>query len=759
MAPQSRLLTRLLAALLLALFAHAAVADPPGRVGRLADLQGPVWLYDAESGEWVPAGRNRPLTGGDRVSTDSMARADLRIGSTTLRLAAGTEVELLQLDDDIIRVQLHNGLLALRLRSHEAARELELVTAEGRFKPDRAGRYRLDRVDATSSITVWSGQLLFEAPDNAATIVAGQRADIWNSGRTQYTLTQPQRDAFADEVAASELAEERSVSAKYVSPEMTGVEDLDRYGRWENDAEYGALWVPQAVEPGWAPYRFGHWTWVRPWGWTWVDDARWGFAPFHYGRWVYLRNAWRWAPGRWVARPVYAPALVAWVGAPQAGLSMSIGVGSSVGWFPLGPREVFVPGYRSSPHYVRNVNSTHVTNITNVTQIINSPNSVVGQANYINRGLPGAMTVVPATVVSGRQPVAPSRVQLTDPRPGAGGRHDMAALATVTASPPVQAPAPRHGNAAVQGQPGAPIAGGGAAARPTRPEAPPPAAVPAIVPPQAHRAVPPPPATQPEIRGQHRPATDAAMPLPGSGAPARQVPGAGAPARQMPLPAAAPLVPAPPATALPTPATPAAAPLVPATPATALPAPATPSTALPTPAVPARTAPPAPLPPAVARPTPATPATALPAPAMPATALPAPLNPAAATPPRPSPPAPPGARVAPPAAVPPLATPQPVPPGPVVAPQPAAPVPMAAPPPRRPPPPPEVMVPKPSPPTAQPPTRAAPLAPPVLPAPVAAPPAGQVAVPGVAPVAPKPAPPPRVREPKDEPREAGKAEK
>src|SRR5437867_1713415 len=84
---------------------------------------------------------------------------------------------------------------------------------------------------------------------------------------------------------------------------------------------------------------------ANPWGWTWVDDAPWGFAPFHYGRWVWYRSRWCWAPGSYVARPVYAPALVAWVGGPSVNVSVSIGRSSPpVGWFPLGPREVYVPG-------------------------------------------------------------------------------------------------------------------------------------------------------------------------------------------------------------------------------------------------------------------------------------------------------------------------------------------------------------------------------------------------------------------------------
>ena len=333
--------------------APGALADPPGRVGRLGDLQGQVWMFSPESGEWVTAVRNRPITTGDRVATDGGARVEIQVGSTTLRLDGSTELEVLQLDDERMRYQLHNGSVAARVRTREAAREFELHTDEGRFRPESPGRYRFDRVDETSHVTAWRGQVLFEGDDTAVTVMSGQRAEVWKDARTQYTLTHAVSDAFADWVAARDQADERTASTRYVSPEMTGVEDLDRHGRWDHSPEYGALWIPYAVPPGWAPYRYGHWAYVRPWGWTWVDDARWGFAPFHYGRWVHHRGAWCWAPGRYVARPVYAPALVAWVGGPRVSFSISVGSGPSVGWFPLGaardlcarlPRE---PGLRA----------------------------------------------------------------------------------------------------------------------------------------------------------------------------------------------------------------------------------------------------------------------------------------------------------------------------------------------------------------------------------------------------------------------------
>ncbi|MBL8301621.1 MAG: FecR domain-containing protein, partial [Ideonella sp.] len=276
-------------------------ADPPGRAGRVAEVQGTVWLFHPEVGEWMAAERNRPLTGGDRLSTEAGGRIEVRIGSTALRLDANTELEVVELDDDRFELALRAGSLAVRVRTAEAARELLLTTDDGRFTVSRPGRYRLDRVDDASVLTVWSGQAGYEANNSALTVQAGQRAEFWldRHQRPQYSLGEPRSDAFAAWASELDRNADRSVASRYVSPEMTGAEDLDRYGRWEQDPEYGALWLPREVPVGWAPYSQGHWSWVAPWGWTWVDAAPWGFAPFHYGRWVYVRNSWCWTPGRY----------------------------------------------------------------------------------------------------------------------------------------------------------------------------------------------------------------------------------------------------------------------------------------------------------------------------------------------------------------------------------------------------------------------------------------------------------------------------
>jgi hypothetical protein len=391
---------------LLSLLASSAWADPPGRAGRIAEVTGKLWLYAPESDEWVEATRNRPVTTGERLSTDANSRAEIRIGSTTLRLDEETDLEVLELDDDQLRVHLHRGSVAARLRTGEAAREFSLVTAEGKVQTQIAGSYRFDRIDAVTHVTTNSGQAHFQGTGAALTVMAGQRAEFWGEGNTQYSLTEPHRDAFTDWVIAEDRRDGGAVANRYVSPEMTGAEDLDRNGRWETSADYGPVWYPTVVAAGWAPYRMGRWAWVSPWGWTWVDDAPWGFAPFHYGRWAYHGTRWGWTPGRYVARPVYAPALVAWVGGSNVSVSVSVG-GPPVGWFPLAPREVYVPGYRFSEGYIRRVNGGHVTNITHITTIVNDPGRATAGWHYANRG-PRGMTVVPADVIRRREPVRPS---------------------------------------------------------------------------------------------------------------------------------------------------------------------------------------------------------------------------------------------------------------------------------------------------------------------------------------------------------------
>jgi hypothetical protein len=261
-------------------------------------------------------------------------------------------------------------------------------------------------------------------------------------GKGQYTLTTPIHDAFAAWVNELDQAESRSAWAQYVSPEMTGAEELDRHGRWERGPEAGMVWVPHAVPAGWAPFSHGHWTWVHPWGWTWVDDAPWGFAPFHYGRWVWHRSRWCWSPGRYVARPVYAPALVVWAGSGSGiGISIHLGGGRHrhpVAWYPLGYADVYVPSYSSSVTYVQNINVTHVTHITHVSQIIQNPAQAVQQGQYTYRNSPHAWTVAGEGVLRRRESVQAAVQRLRESGQAQSWRAGQSEAWSTLVRPPTQ---------------------------------------------------------------------------------------------------------------------------------------------------------------------------------------------------------------------------------------------------------------------------------------------------------------------------------
>ncbi len=398
-------------ATMLALIAMAAAAlparaeaDPPGRVARVSYLQGDISFQPAGEEDWAVLGMNRPLTTSDRVWTAEKSRTEMHVGNAALRLGPNSGFAFLNLNDNTTQVQLTQGVLNVRLRELGAREAFEVDTPNVALTLLRAGVYRID-VDPdgdVTSITVRSGYAGAGGGGRSFTVHAREQAFFTGTGTPEFSVRgEPGFDAFDEWCAGRDTREDRAVSARYVSRGVIGYEDLDEYGAWQQVPTYGYVWVPSAVAVGWAPYRYGHWSWIGPWGWTWIDDAPWGFAPFHYGRWVWTpAGVWGWAPGPMVVRPWYAPALVAWVG----GVHFSVGA-PVYGWFPLGYREVYIPWYRASRTYWRQVNVTnvHVTNtyITNIYE--RHHRGEIEHITYVNQHVNGAVTAVPQrTLVEGR---------------------------------------------------------------------------------------------------------------------------------------------------------------------------------------------------------------------------------------------------------------------------------------------------------------------------------------------------------------------
>ncbi len=388
-------------------------ADPPARVARLANMSGNVSFTPAGEHDWVQAQLNRPVVTGDKLWTADGARAELQIGSSTVRLDYQSNFDFINLNDQIAQMQLTHGSLSLDVWRLRAGETYEVDTPTIAFIANRVGDYRVD-VDSQGGFTTVTarrggGEAVGEGGKRVV-IEEGQSIRFNDSALNDYKVNVSSPDDFD---LYCKQRQERHVSAlarNYVSENVVGYEDLDEYGTWETAPQYGHVWYPTAVAADWAPYRAGHWIWVDPWGWTWVDDAPWGFAPFHYGRWAYVGTRWGWVPGPVEVAPVYAPALVAFVGG--GGFGVNVSVGGPIGWFALGPGDAYFPGYYGGHDYFNRVNAGYVnqTVVNNYYGAWASGNVNYSQMSFANRNAPRALTAMPAAAFASGQAVATSAV-------------------------------------------------------------------------------------------------------------------------------------------------------------------------------------------------------------------------------------------------------------------------------------------------------------------------------------------------------------
>jgi hypothetical protein len=426
--------------------------DPPGRVARLSYLEGAVSFKAAGAEDWVAAEQNRPLTAGDELWTDEAARAELSTGSAAIRLDARTGIGVLNLDDHTLQIKLTEGSMQVRLRRLDEDDALEIDTPKGAVSLLRAGEYRVevDPGNGDGRVIVRSGSAEVTAPSRAFEVRPQQQARFTGTETLTYEITPAQPlDSFDTFCQNRDRRADQAEALKYVSPYTIGWEDLDEFGYWRTYPDYGWVWIPRAPVPGWAPYRFGHWVWIYPWGWTWIDDAPWGFAPHHYGRWVFLDTSWCWIPGPIAIRAIYAPALVVFIGGGGYRYHFQVGLGVGVAWFPLGPREIYVPPYRATRGYVTNINVSH----TSVQRTTNIYATDLTRQPYRNRAIPGAVTAVPEGAFVGGQRT--SRFAATvRPEEAAGARIGGTAPPvapsnrSLTGTPDVIRPAPRPPTAA-----------------------------------------------------------------------------------------------------------------------------------------------------------------------------------------------------------------------------------------------------------------------------------------------------------------------
>lgn len=397
--------------------------NPPGVAARISELQGNVSIEPSGQDQWTQASLNYTMTTGDRIYTDQGANAELEVGPYTVRVGENTDLTIANLDDQLMQLGVAQGTARVGVYDLPQGDAVEIDTPNGALNALGPGSYRVDvNPNGGSRVIVENGSLQVSGGNLNQTIAGGQAVYLSGTNPIQMTsIGYPGPDGFDNwyDSRDHQFQGYRDRDRAYVDPDMPGAADLDQYGTWQAQSQYGPVWYPSNEPADWVPYRQGHWAYVQPWGWTWVDDEPWGYAPFHYGRWAQIGARWGWIPGPVDVQPVYAPALVAFVGG--GGFSMSIGIGGGGGglaaWFPLGPSDPYIPWYHYQGDYLRQVNVTNVrnvTNITNITNIVNRTNVTnINTANIHYAYRTVAATAVPVAAFSGGQPVARAVVHVT----------------------------------------------------------------------------------------------------------------------------------------------------------------------------------------------------------------------------------------------------------------------------------------------------------------------------------------------------------
>jgi len=438
----------------------AAVPPPPGGAPdpaqpteptppRVSYIHGEASFWRPGAQDWTPAQVNTPLAPGDLLYSGPGGLVEIQIGPRAfVRAAEGTQIGLDNQEPDFIQLRMTGGHAALDVRQLAPGSILELDTPSAAFTIERAGYFSVDvNQDSTTFGTHRAGSATMTTPEGGATHIATDQQvvvtgtsspqvalgaaapltewDRWNYQRTNYVL-------------------QSATASSYVPPAVYGAEALNQYGSWRTAETYGPVWVPAGVPAGWVPYSTGRWIWDPRFGWTWLDDAPWGWAPYHYGRWVFVGNYWAWAPGPVVARPVYAPALVVFLG------GVTVSVGQPLYWAPLGWGEPVIPwwgrpgfvgvpwwGGWGGPRVVNNVviNRTTTVNVTNITvyKNVNVTNAVVGVPAH-------QFGHAKAQVVR----ISQAQVQQLQPVRGALSVKPVAASVTLATGPAAQPPAAMH---------------------------------------------------------------------------------------------------------------------------------------------------------------------------------------------------------------------------------------------------------------------------------------------------------------------------
>lgn len=426
---------------ILAVLSSAQEDISPG-VARLSLIQGDVSTQRSDTGDWAAGTLNQPLVGGDRISTGDNSKAEVQLDhANILRLGSNSQariatLERVQNQRAEIQIQIGQGLAYYTIFKDSEA-EVEIDTPNAAIRPTfKDGVYRIEVSGFETQVIVRTGALDMATPHASARVEMGQDATVrgttYEAGNVLGRA--PAMDSWDSWNIDRDGVIRNAQSWHYTNRYYVGSEDLDVYGHWVNEPDYGWVWAP-TVGGGWSPYRAGRWVWEPHWGWTWVSHEPWGWTPYHYGRWLLYGKTWMWWPGPVDAggeyRPEWAPAYVSFFGfGGHRGVSLG-----SVGWLPLGPGDSFYPWYERNGSPLKGVSATDAASITKLVAPLRDDNEFSNLSlAAVNGRIRKAISTLPADrfgtgrsvpeavgrrafrggrIITGNLPIVPTREMLT----------------------------------------------------------------------------------------------------------------------------------------------------------------------------------------------------------------------------------------------------------------------------------------------------------------------------------------------------------
>ena len=138
-------------------FAGGDVTDPPGRIARLSYVEGEATFQAAEKRATTTL-PDRPLAPGDRIATESGGRAELALGTATIRLDERGELAFDDLDEATVRIELLTGTASVYLDELLENETFAIVTPNTTIALKVPGEYRVDvHTDDVSVLSLHGG--------------------------------------------------------------------------------------------------------------------------------------------------------------------------------------------------------------------------------------------------------------------------------------------------------------------------------------------------------------------------------------------------------------------------------------------------------------------------------------------------------------------------------------------------------------------------------------------------------------------------